>query len=73
MTLECILTLLATLSSSWLTCWLEGLMTVSLREVPTSEAFSPTLLAQVLAAAVKLVHPEESEAQVSLVSSLSCA
>ena len=48
-------------------------MTVLLREVPTSEAFSPTLLAQVLAAEVKLVHPEESEAQVSLVSSLSCA
>ena len=40
-------------------------MTDWLMVEPTSEAFSPTLLAQVLAAAVKLVQPEVREAQAS--------
>lgn len=49
----------------------EGLMTLSLMVVPISEALSPTLLAQVLAAVVKLDHPEERDPQGSFSSSLS--
>ena len=40
-------------------------MTDWLMEEPTPLAFSPTLLAQVLAAEVKLVQPDASEAHVS--------
>ena len=46
-------------------------MTESLMVLPTSVAFSPTLLAHVLAAVVKLLQPEASVAHESLVSSLS--